>query len=120
LPSSNAHRLRGADLDYRSLPAVLLTGDVAIPKTFPDTCKVAAKMLEMEERIRRLRDKHLALLAAAACGLILAMMGCSRSSETDATAAVPPSTGSTYTLMQMNLCLSGLARCYGKVDYPDP
>jgi hypothetical protein len=25
---------------------------------------------------------------------------------------------STYTLMQMNLCLSGLAGCYGKVDYP--
>ena len=26
--------------------------------------------------------------------------------------------GSTYTLMQMNLCLSGLAGCYGKVAYP--
>jgi endonuclease/exonuclease/phosphatase family metal-dependent hydrolase len=25
---------------------------------------------------------------------------------------------STYTLMQMNLCLSGLAACYGKVKYP--
>jgi endonuclease/exonuclease/phosphatase family metal-dependent hydrolase len=30
---------------------------------------------------------------------------------------VPPR-GSTYTLMQMNLCLSGFARCYGKVAYP--
>src|SRR3954464_13613624 len=27
-------------------------------------------------------------------------------------------TGPTYTLMQMNLCLSGFARCYGKVAYP--
>ncbi|MGZ4223630.1 MAG: endonuclease/exonuclease/phosphatase family protein [Solirubrobacteraceae bacterium] len=26
--------------------------------------------------------------------------------------------GSTYTLMQMNLCLSGLAGCYRKVQYP--
>ena len=26
--------------------------------------------------------------------------------------------GSTYTLMQMNLCLSGLAGCYGKAAYP--
>ena len=33
-------------------------------------------------------------------------------------AAVPPPAGSTYTLMQMNLCLSGLAGCYGKAAYP--
>jgi len=33
-------------------------------------------------------------------------------------AAVPPSGSSTYTLMQMNLCLSGLAGCYGKAAYP--
>ena len=26
--------------------------------------------------------------------------------------------GSTYTLLQMNLCLSGFAGCYGKVAYP--
>jgi hypothetical protein len=31
---------------------------------------------------------------------------------------VPTSAGSGYTLMQMNLCLSGLAGCYGKVAYP--
>jgi endonuclease/exonuclease/phosphatase family metal-dependent hydrolase len=35
-----------------------------------------------------------------------------------ARAAVPRAAGSTYTLMQMNLCLSGLARCYAKVAYP--
>ena len=33
------------------------------------------------------------------------------------TAAPPPAT-SIYTLMQMNLCLSGRAGCYRKVDYP--
>jgi endonuclease/exonuclease/phosphatase family metal-dependent hydrolase len=33
-------------------------------------------------------------------------------------AAVPPADVSTYTLMQMNLCLSGLAGCYGKAAYP--
>jgi endonuclease/exonuclease/phosphatase family metal-dependent hydrolase len=50
------------------------------------------------------------------CGLVLALAGCSRSSGTAVAAAPPP--GSTYTLMQMNLCLSGLAGCYRKVDYP--
>jgi endonuclease/exonuclease/phosphatase family metal-dependent hydrolase len=33
-------------------------------------------------------------------------------------AAAPVPRASTYTLMQMNLCLSGLAGCYGKVQYP--
>src|SRR2546423_1400814 len=49
------------------------------------------------------------LLAVAGCALVLALTGCSRSSA---------AAGSTYTLMQMNLCLSGLAGCYGKVAYP--
>ena len=31
---------------------------------------------------------------------------------------MPPSAGSTFKLMQMNLCLSGLADCYAKVEYP--
>jgi endonuclease/exonuclease/phosphatase family metal-dependent hydrolase len=47
---------------------------------------------------------------AAGCALVLAMAGCSRSNE--------PSGGSAYTLLQMNLCLSGLAGCYGKAAYP--
>jgi endonuclease/exonuclease/phosphatase family metal-dependent hydrolase len=55
------------------------------------------------------------LLAAVGCGLVLAVTGCSRPLGTVAAASPPP--GSTYTLMQMNLCLSGLATCYGKVDY---
>ena len=45
----------------------------------------------------------LALLAAAA----YALAGCDESSRS-----------STYTVMQMNLCLSGLAGCYGKAAYP--
>lgn len=70
------------------------------------------------------------LLAAVGCALVLALTGCSRSSGTGGAlargpstsvgppTAVPPRAGSTYTLMQMNLCLSGLAGCYGKAAYP--
>jgi endonuclease/exonuclease/phosphatase family metal-dependent hydrolase len=46
------------------------------------------------------------LLAAIGCVLVPALAGCSRPA------------GSTYTLMQMNLCLSGLANCYAKAAYP--
>jgi endonuclease/exonuclease/phosphatase family metal-dependent hydrolase len=63
------------------------------------------------------------LLAAIACVLVFALTGCSRSGASGALAPEPstsagPPAGSTYTLMQMNLCLSGLASCYGKVAYP--
>jgi endonuclease/exonuclease/phosphatase family metal-dependent hydrolase len=58
------------------------------------------------------------LLAVAGCGLIFALTGCRRSSETSAGPAVPPSARSSFALMQMNLCLSGLAGCYGKTAYP--
>jgi endonuclease/exonuclease/phosphatase family metal-dependent hydrolase len=70
------------------------------------------------------------LLAAVGCALVLAQTGCSRSSGTSGAparepstsvgspAAVPPPAGPTYTLMQMNLCLSGLAGCYGQAAYP--
>jgi endonuclease/exonuclease/phosphatase family metal-dependent hydrolase len=47
--------------------------------------------------------------------LVLALSGCGGSS--DGARAQEPA-GSTYTLMQMNLCLSGLAGCYRKVAYP--
>src|SRR5918994_6891878 len=56
------------------------------------------------------------LLAAVGCALVLALTACSQSSDTRA--VVPPPAGSTYTLMQMNLCLSGLGGCYGKAAYP--
>jgi endonuclease/exonuclease/phosphatase family metal-dependent hydrolase len=80
-------------------------------------------MLEMVEPLRDVRptlhafSKPAGLLAAAVgCALVLALTGCGRFSG--AVAAVRRPSGSTYTLMQMNLCLSGLAACYGKVDYP--
>jgi endonuclease/exonuclease/phosphatase family metal-dependent hydrolase len=67
------------------------------------------------------------LLAAVGCALVLALTGCSRSSGTTDVpaptsvgprAAAPARAGSAYTLMQWNMCLSGLAGCYGKVAYP--
>ncbi len=70
----------------------------------------------LHRRTHRSGRPAILLLAVVGCGLFLALAGCGRSSET-AAAASPPR-GSTYTLMQMNLCLSGLASCYGKVDYP--
>ena len=57
-------------------------------------------------------------LVAVGCGLVLVLGGCSGSSGTAATAAARPSPRSAYTLMQMNLCLSGLGGCYAKVEYP--
>ena len=57
-------------------------------------------------------------LVAVGCGLVLALGGCSGPSGTAAAAAARPSPGSAYTLMQMNLCLSGLGGCYAKVEYP--
>jgi endonuclease/exonuclease/phosphatase family metal-dependent hydrolase len=70
------------------------------------------------------------LLSAVGCALVLALCGCSGSSGTSGpverepstsmgkAAALPPAGSSTYTLMQMNLCLSGLAGCYAKAAYP--
>jgi endonuclease/exonuclease/phosphatase family metal-dependent hydrolase len=55
---------------------------------------------------------------AVACALALALCGCSGSTGTSDAPAVAPAPSSTYTLMQMNLCLSGLAGCYGKTAYP--
>src|SRR3954466_10331876 len=52
--------------------------------------------------------RRVGLLAAVAC---LALAGCGGSPG-------PADTGPTFTLMQMNLCLSGLAGCYRKVAYP--
>jgi endonuclease/exonuclease/phosphatase family metal-dependent hydrolase len=48
------------------------------------------------------------------CALVLALTGCDGSSRTSV--AREPSTS--VVLMQMNLCLSGLAGCYGKAEYP--
>jgi endonuclease/exonuclease/phosphatase family metal-dependent hydrolase len=75
--------------------------------------------------------RSLVNLMVVTCALVLALIGCGRSSETGGALAREPSTststsaaaaparaGSTYALMQMNLCLSGQAGCYGKAAYP--
>jgi endonuclease/exonuclease/phosphatase (EEP) superfamily protein YafD len=49
---------------------------------------------------------HMARRCAVACALALALCGCSGSAS------------SAYTLMQMNLCLSGQAGCYPRTSYP--
>ena len=56
------------------------------------------------------------LPAIAGCALVLVLTGCGRAAET--AAAAPPPSRSAYTLMQTNLCLSGVAGCYAKVRYP--
>ncbi len=58
-----------------------------------------------------------ALCAASAGALILCLAGCGGSAGTAAAALRRSDRG--YTLMQMNLCLSGLAGCYAKVHYPE-
>jgi endonuclease/exonuclease/phosphatase family metal-dependent hydrolase len=59
------------------------------------------------------------VVAAAGCALALALAGCGGSSgASGAQAREPSASGPAYTLMQMNLCLSGLAGCYARVDYP--
>jgi endonuclease/exonuclease/phosphatase family metal-dependent hydrolase len=59
------------------------------------------------------------VLAAAGCVLAIALGGCGGSmGAIGATARQRSGTSGSFTLMQMNLCLSGLAGCYGKVAYP--
>src|SRR3954451_15819702 len=54
------------------------------------------------------------LRVAMGCALVLAVSGGGPSGSSVSMARE----SSAYTLMQMNLCLSGFARCYGKVAYP--
>jgi endonuclease/exonuclease/phosphatase family metal-dependent hydrolase len=86
---------------------------------------------EGRPRADRRRSSAALPLVAIGCALGLAVTGsgCGSSAASDAPAGSPsttvtrraaasPPTGSTYTVMQMNLCLSGLSGCYGKVGYP--
>src|SRR5687767_2104284 len=52
------------------------------------------------------------LLAAIGCALVLGLTGVR---PRESSMSPGPPAGSPFTLMQMNLCLSGLAGCYGKV-----
>jgi endonuclease/exonuclease/phosphatase family metal-dependent hydrolase len=54
------------------------------------------------------------LRLAVGCALVFALTGGGPSGSSVSQARE----ASTYTLMQMNLCLSGFARCYPKVAYP--
>ena len=79
--------------------------------------------LAVRPRADRSGSPAVVLLAAIGCVLALALTGCSRSSGASGalapgSSATAGSPGAAYTLMQMNLCLSGLAGCYGKVAYP--
>jgi hypothetical protein len=53
---------------------------------------------------------------AVACAVALALSGCSGSTATRD--APPEAAGTAYTLMQMNLCLSGRAGCHDEAAYP--
>jgi endonuclease/exonuclease/phosphatase family metal-dependent hydrolase len=68
--------------------------------------------------VRPPADRCGLLLTAVGCAVVLALTGCGRSSGTSGAQAREASANSTFTLMQMNLCLSGRAGCYGKVAYP--
>src|SRR4051812_8017354 len=65
-------------------------------------------------------------LATAGCVVAVALTGCAGSSRTSRAAGRKPAAselervggGSAYTLLQLNLCLSGLAGCGGKRAYP--
>jgi endonuclease/exonuclease/phosphatase family metal-dependent hydrolase len=61
------------------------------------------------------RPSRAALRLAVGCTLVVAVTGRGGPASL---AHESPRGGSTYALMQMNLCLSGFARCYGKVAYP--
>src|SRR3954468_11431984 len=62
------------------------------------------------------------LLAAAGCVFVVALAGCGGDSEASGSRAgeplAPAGTAATYTLLQMNLCLSGFGGCNGKSTYP--
>jgi len=55
---------------------------------------------------------------AVGCALVLVVAGRGTGSGVSMAQESPGPRGATYTLMQMNLCLSGFAGCYGKVAYP--
>ncbi len=84
---------------------------------------------EIRPRAARSASSSALRLAVMGCALVVALTGCSRSSAPSAAQAhersastglpAPSPGGPTYTLLQMNLCLSGLADCYvDKVAYP--
>src|SRR3954451_12068973 len=82
------------------------------------------RIVSLVFRHRADRSRSLAglVLAAAGCSLAVALAGCGRDSEaSDARSGARPApadTAATYTLLQMNLCLSGFGGCNGRSTYP--
>src|SRR3954451_16248053 len=82
------------------------------------------RIVSLVFRHRADRSRSLAglVLAAAGCSLAVALAGCGRDSEaSDARSGARPApadTAATYTMLQMNLCLSGFGGCNGKSTYP--
>ena len=85
-------------------------------------------LLARRPRIDR-SGRSAALVAAMACTLVLALTDWGQSAGTTEAQAQHPSTsaawpaaasrpGTPFTLMQMNLCLSGLSGCYARAAYP--
>ena len=63
--------------------------------------------------MRRISCSNAVLRVAVGCALAFSV-----STSWQWAATAPALSGPRYTLMQMNLCLSGFARCYGKVAHP--
>jgi len=68
--------------------------------------------------MHRSRRSSVVLRVALGCALVLAVTGSGAPSGSSVSLASEAAGGSTYALLQMNLCLSGFAGCYGKVAYP--
>jgi hypothetical protein len=81
-------------------------------------------LVARHRRAARSRRPAALLLAAVACALVLGPTGWNRpAGSSEAREALPARTvarspGSPYALLQMNLCLSGLADCYRTAAYP--
>ena len=84
-------------------------------------------LLARRPRAGRSRSAAALLVAALGCAVVLALTGWSRlagsepparSSGSAAASVVPRPAAASFTLIQMNLCLSGLADCYDVAAYP--
>ena len=81
-------------------------------------CRNIASFI-VRPRAGRSRRSRVLLRAAVGCALLLVVTGRGGPSGSSVSMAHEPSAaGMTYTLMRMNLCLSGFADCYPKVAYP--
>ena len=84
------------------------------------------RILDRRARDGRPRSSAALLVAAVGCALVVALAGWTRLADPSPTkpheagsdAPLLPGTAGSFVLMQMNLCLSGLAGCYDPAAYP--